>query len=195
MRMKLRILSFLLLLPLVIQGNEVLVEAESFENPGGWKLDTQFIHVMGSPYLLAHGLGNPVEDAKTTVTFPEAGEYTYWVRTKNWIEKFADDIVPSSPPGVFQLEINGTVQETVFGTEGVDWFWEKGGTVSIDSTEVELSLKDLSGFNGRIDAILFSSNPDFTPDNSSEMLPAWRRAMLGGDTESIEEGPFDIVLV
>ncbi|MDF1745205.1 MAG: hypothetical protein P1V19_16010 [Gimesia sp.] len=34
----------------------VLVEAESFNQQGGWKLDTQFINIMGSPYLLAHGL-------------------------------------------------------------------------------------------------------------------------------------------
>ena len=57
------------------QAQQVLVEAESFEAFGGWKLDTQFIENMGSPYLLAHGLGQPVKDAKTTVTFPEIGEY------------------------------------------------------------------------------------------------------------------------
>ena len=41
---------------------QLLVEAESFQNPGGWSLDTQFIEIMGSPYLLAHGLGKPVKD-------------------------------------------------------------------------------------------------------------------------------------
>ena len=49
---------------------DVLVEAESFDSPGGWQLDTQFIREMGSPYMLAHGLGRPVEDATTTVTLP-----------------------------------------------------------------------------------------------------------------------------
>ena len=33
------------------------IEAESFSSPGGWVLDTQFIDVMGSPYLMAHGMG------------------------------------------------------------------------------------------------------------------------------------------
>jgi hypothetical protein len=61
----------------------VLVEAESFSDRGGWKLDTQFIHEMGSPYLLAHGLGRPVADATTTVTIPSAGRWHVWVRTKN----------------------------------------------------------------------------------------------------------------
>ena len=49
-----------------------LIEAEHFKDYGGWTLDTQFIHTMGSPYLLAHGLGKPVENAKTVITIPES---------------------------------------------------------------------------------------------------------------------------
>ncbi|MDZ8119134.1 hypothetical protein P9H32_10905 [Pontiella sp. NLcol2] len=37
----------------------VLIEAESFAEKGGWVVDQQFIDTMGSPYLLAHGMGNP----------------------------------------------------------------------------------------------------------------------------------------
>src|SRR5690348_9009515 len=39
----------------------VLVEAENFRNTGGWLIDPQFMDQMGSPYLLAHGLGVPVK--------------------------------------------------------------------------------------------------------------------------------------
>ena len=65
------VLSLTILLGLISTGisQTLLVEAESFSEPGGWKLDTQFIHEMGSPYLLAHGLGKPVADAKTTIDF------------------------------------------------------------------------------------------------------------------------------
>ena len=49
------------------RAEQVLIEAESFQDHGGWKLDTQFIDTMGSPYLLAHGLGRPVSDAVTEV--------------------------------------------------------------------------------------------------------------------------------
>src|SRR3569832_830696 len=66
----------------------VLVEAESFKDHGGWVLDTQFVHVMGSPYLLAHGLGQPVKDATTTVTFPSTGTYRVFVRTKDWVARW-----------------------------------------------------------------------------------------------------------
>jgi hypothetical protein len=41
----------------------LLVEAEGFEEHGGWLLDTQFAELMGSPFLLAHGLGEAVKDA------------------------------------------------------------------------------------------------------------------------------------
>ena len=54
------------------EKNGILIEAESFDDLGGWKLDTQFIHIMGSPYLLAHGLGKPVAPAHTTVTLQDS---------------------------------------------------------------------------------------------------------------------------
>lgn len=193
--MKIRAIGAAILLPLAGYSAELLVEAESFEAPGGWKLDTQFIDIMGSPYLLAHGLGVPVADATTSVSFPEAGEYMVWVRTKNWIEKFDDKVDASAAPGRFQLQVGDTTLEHEFGKTGKDWHWEKGGTVRVEAGETTLSLKDLTGFNGRCDAIVFSTNPDFAPDNTSETLPAWRRTMLGIPEEAIEEGPFDIVFV
>ena len=52
-------------------GSGVLVEAESFRDKGGWAVDQQFMDQMGSPYLIAHGMGKPVADAVTTVEFPE----------------------------------------------------------------------------------------------------------------------------
>ncbi len=51
----------------------ILIEAESFKQQGGWVIDQQSMDQMGSPYVLAHGLGNPVSDAKTIVNFPKNG--------------------------------------------------------------------------------------------------------------------------
>lgn len=58
-----------------IFAQEVLVEAESFDNPGGWVVDPQFEQQMGPPYLLAHGMGIPVNNASTMVNFYSNGEY------------------------------------------------------------------------------------------------------------------------
>ena len=184
-----------LALPLAGHAEQVLLEAESFINPGGWELDTQFIETMGSPYLLAHGLGTPVADASTEVTFPKAGEYRLWVRTKNWVEKFAEEVDATAAPGRFQVKIGDSAVAHEFGKTGAAWHLEDGGTVTISDLKAKVSLVDLTGFNGRCDAILFSSDPAFVPDNSSDVLPAWRRTMLGIPEEATTEGPFDIVFV
>ena len=63
----------------------VLVEAESLKESGGWVVDQQFMDLMGSPYLLAHGLGEPVPDAAGDVSFSTAGDYRVWVRTRDWV--------------------------------------------------------------------------------------------------------------
>ena len=42
---------------LVAVAEELLIEAESFSQRGGWVLDQQFMDQMGSPYLMAHGMG------------------------------------------------------------------------------------------------------------------------------------------
>ncbi|MEM7011083.1 MAG: FAD-dependent oxidoreductase [Verrucomicrobiota bacterium] len=173
-------------------GQTVFVEAEGFAEHGGWKLDTQFIEIMGSPYLNAHGLGKPVDDAVTKATFPEAGTYRVWVRTKDWVGPWD---APGAP-GRFQVQVGGKAMEMEFGTEGSEWHWQEGGEVEIvEAGEVEIRLKDQTGFNGRCDALVFSKDPDFKPDNSSEILPAWRRQLLGLPEEPIDAGEFDIVFV
>lgn len=60
-----------------VRAADLFVEAESFSNKGGWKVDQQFMDLMGSPYLLAHGMGVPVDDASTEVTFPEKENIMY----------------------------------------------------------------------------------------------------------------------
>ena len=53
------------------RAERVDVYANAFRE-GGWKLDVQFMDVMGSPYLIAHGLGFPVPDAVATARVPSA---------------------------------------------------------------------------------------------------------------------------
>ena len=76
-------------------GGDVFLEAEQFAEQGGWELDQQSMDQMGSPYLLAHGLGVPVPDATTTARFPAAGVYHVWVRTRDWVAPWG---APGAPP-------------------------------------------------------------------------------------------------
>ncbi|MCX8155853.1 MAG: FAD-dependent oxidoreductase [Verrucomicrobiae bacterium] len=169
----------------------VLVEAESFQSLGGWVVDTQFIEIMGSPYLMAHGLGKPVRDAETTVTLLQPGNYRVWVRTKDWVARWQ---APGTP-GKFQLLINGRPLPVTFGTEGNDWHWQAGGTFTANQREIKLALHDLTGFNGRCDAILFSDDPQFTPPNDSTPAAKWRLRYAGLPEKPRDAGEFDLVVV
>jgi len=168
----------------------LLVEAESFSEHGGWKLDTQFIHEMGSPYLLAHGLGTPVADATTTIDAPQAGRYRVFVRTKDWVARRQ---APGTP-GRFQLAINGTPLDTEFGTEGAEWGWQAGGEVDLPAGEVSLTLHDLTGFEGRCDCIALTTAAE-PPPNDDAILPSWRQQALGLPPEPEVQGPYDLVVI
>jgi len=189
----------------------VLVEAESFEDPGGWVVDQQFMDQMGSPFLLAHGLGVPVRDAVTTVTLPRTGLYRVWARTRDWAGKPEDGEqrvedrmpssalhLPSSPahaPGKFQLVLDGVPIAPNLGTEDGAWHWQSGGIIEVKNRTFKLALHDLTGFEGRCDAILFSRNPDFISPDRGETLARWRREVLGLPQAPQEAGRFDLIVV
>jgi hypothetical protein len=181
-------LSFILATQIQAQTH-VLVEAESFASPGGWVIDQQSYAVQKSSYLMAHGLGRPVKDAQTSVKFAKKGKYKVWVRTKDWAP------FPTGP-GKFQLKIDGKSLPKVFGESGdAQWKWYDGGLIDIHSDSVTLALQDLTGFNGRCDAILFSSDLKFTPPNEVESLYSLRRKLLNLDGTLSEAGKFDLVVV
>ena len=192
MKKSVRVLAFLTLLTLTapVRSQAVLVEAESFDDAGGWSLDTQFIQTMGSPYLLAHGLGVPVKDATTTVKFQQPGKYHVFVRTFDWVARWK----APGQPGRFQLLVNGTPLAETFGTKGTDWAWQDGGVVDIPDTKVALALHDLTGFDGRCDAIYFTRDGKAPPDGN-DVLPAWRREVLGlAATPTLKSG-YDLVVI
>jgi hypothetical protein len=168
----------------------ILVEAESFTDFGGWSLDTQFIETMGSPYLLAHGIGRPVGDASTTVDVSEPGKYRIFVRTKDWVARWNAE----GTPGRFQLLINDKPVETTFGTTGAHWDWQPGGEIELTKGSATLALHDLTGFDGRCDAIVLTTD-SAPPPNQNEVLPDWRRTLLGLQAEPTAKSGYDLVVV
>ncbi len=183
------LIAFIFLTTLLsAQTASVLVETESFSEKGGWVVDQQFIPSMGSPYLLAHGMGEPVENAKTTVSFPESGKYYFWVRTKDW--------VPDRPetPGTFKVLFDGKEYKQTFGVnEG--WQWVAAGKIKVGSTkQLQIELKDETGFEGRCDAIYFSKDKDDFPPVELEEMTTWRKEKLGMPPPE-NAGDFDLVVV
>ena len=169
----------------------ILVEAASFAEQGGWKLDTQHYQQMGGCYLLAHGMGKPVANARTTVRIPQSGTWHVWVRTRDWCPG------DWKAPGRFKVHVHGAPLEPDFGAEGEKWHWQAGGTVALASPgAVEVALEDLTGFDGRCDAIYFSreASPDLPNDDLVE-LAAWKDRLGGRAGKDIEERAFDVVIV
>jgi hypothetical protein len=155
---------------------------------------------MGSPYLLAHGLGAPVADATTTVAFPQPGDYRVWVRTRDWVGQWKKPGTPMAmkavgTPGRFQVFVAGEPLGITFGAEGADWHWQDGGIVRICQNSVTLALHDLTGFDGRCDAILFSASHQAVPPNENPALRDLRRLLSGFPETPTDAGSFDFVVV
>ena len=172
--------------------------ASRFADKGGWTVEQQFIHQMGSSYLLAHGIGvAPVADAKTSFHVETEGEYTLFVRTKNWTKYWSD----GPTPGIFQVLVDGITDGETFGTGlsastgnvSTEWIWQKGGTVRLSEGVHEIALHDLTGFDGRADAIYLTRSGDI-PGDSLEVYKSMREAFLGEETIE-DKGDFDFVVV
>ncbi|NLC80997.1 MAG: FAD-dependent oxidoreductase, partial [Lentisphaerae bacterium] len=176
---------------LTLRADSLLIEAEAFADRGGWVLDTQFCDTMGSPYLLAHGLGTPVADAVTTVTLPRAGVWRLWVRTRDWTPDAAGD-----KPGRFQIALNGASLSTFFGIAPAAWGWADGGAVDLASTSLEIRLRDLTGFDGRCDALFLTTDTAAAPPpDGGTALAQWRAQMRGETAAPETTAAFDLVVV
>jgi hypothetical protein len=91
--------------------------------------------------------------------------------------------------------INGTPLPTVFGTEGAQWHWQDGGQITLSTTKVTLALHDLTGFEGRCDAIVLSPDLKSVPPNADPEMERWRRLRLALPEQPEQVGPFDLVVV
>ena len=178
--------------------NSVMVLATTFADKGDWIVEQQFVLQMGSSYLLAHGIGTPLEkDAVTTVEVPVEGDYHLLVRTKNWTAFWSE----GKTPGIFSVKVDGVADEAEFGTgcegatrsERAAWYWQQGGTWHLTAGTHTLALHDLTGFDGRCDALILTTS-DEVPDRSLETYRALRESLLGPN-EPVDKGTYDLVVV
>ena len=189
MKTKTLLFVFLCVSARFLSASELFVEAESFNTKGGWVVDQQFMDQMGSPYLMAHGIGEPVADACTSVEFPETGTYHVFVRTYNWTSPW----FKGKGPGRFQLKIDGKPLSTTLGDQGEQWMWQNAGKVNIKNKKTELALHDLTGFNGRCDAIYFTKDASFVPPSDASQLAELRKKLLNITMK--EGGSYDFIVV
>jgi hypothetical protein len=178
------------------RSDVIWLEAEHFANTGGWSNDPQFVDLMGSPYLLATGVGKPVKDAVTKARVAKAGEYRLWVRCKDWYPQYS--------PGQFQVLVGpsftvGPLREgesrAAFGKAADDrWRWVDGGTFALEAGEIDVAIHDVTGWFGRCDAVVLARDALFRPaDDLAEL--ARQREAFGGIPAEIENKAYDIVVI
>ena len=166
----------------------VWLEAESFEDVGGWSNDPQFVDAMGSPYLLATGVGEPVADAVAHAQIPASGDYRLWVRCKDWL--------PGYSPGRFRVHINGKESSVIFGKAGDDrWRWVDGGSFSLEAGKAEVRLTDLTGWWGRCDAVVLAADTSFEPSDDIYGLEMQRAEYFDPYRNAQEEDHHAVVVV
>jgi hypothetical protein len=80
----------------------------------------------------------------------------------------------------FEISVNGEKLKHEFGATGKDWQWEKAGPVKV-SGKAKIALHDLTGFDGRVDAIVLSDDAGFTPTTDMRKKDAWPARESAGD--------------
>ena len=168
---------------------EIWIDALDFEEKGGWKEDTQFVHLMGGAYLIAaHEPGVPVEDAVARFEVPEAGRYRVWVRDRNWLR-------PQSP-GAFSLTVNGEACGRVLGTMPSDaWIWEIAGDFDLEKGPGTVALHDLTGYFARCAGVLLTTDRDYVPPREPERLRRERARIRGLDDAEKYGGDYEVIVV
>ncbi len=170
-------------------NSSILLPASLFADYGGWVADSQFFDLIGSTYLLAHGLGVAVADAKTTFTAPTEGEYTLYVRTRNWTAYWSE----APTPGIFEIFVDGQ-SAGVFGNEKSEWHWQRGAKITLTEGNHTVVVKDLTGFDGRFDAILLTKSNRAPKDDLATYL-SLRKRLLALPKAPERAGSYDFVVV
>ncbi len=167
----------------------ILLLSSTFAERGGWVDDRQFFDLTGSTFLLAHGLGTPVADAKTSFTVEQSGVYNLFVRTRNWTAYWSD----APTPGIFEVLVDGA-SAGVFGNQNSEWHWQRGIAINLEAGEHEVVVHDLTGFDARFDALLLTTS-DIAPKEGVEEYRQQRKRLLALPSAPVSRGSYDFVVV
>lgn len=173
----------------MFESEEIFIEAESFPIKGGWVIDQQSMPVIHSAYLMAHGMGVPVENAKTTFNVNNGGKYYVWCLTHDWTKIW--NVKKSA--GIFNIIIDGQKLSNTLGTNGYEWGWQLAGEIELDKAEHTMELSDLTGFNARCDAIYLTNQNTIPSDNIADIDQMRKRLSYKEIKECEKE--YDLVVV
>jgi hypothetical protein len=73
--------------------------------------------------------------------------------------------------------------------------WQPAGKVSIKNVKNTIRLHDLTGFDGRCDAIFFTTDKNEVPPSEMKSLGSFRRSALNLPADASKAGTYDLVVV
>lgn len=171
-----------------VLNHSLLINTASFDDFGGWTLDTEFILTMGGTYLLAHGLGKKVGNAKTAIHVEKSGRYHVYAYTYNWVSPWHKDMAP----GIFRIRLEDGVS-SILGAKNDHWAWEYAGAFFLTKGDVALELEDMTGFEGRCAYIFLTEDENaILPEGPSEVFGFYKKSISGAC--EIEEKTFDFTV-
>ena len=168
---------------------EIFIEAESLKTKGGWVVDSASMEMLHSAYLMAHGMGVPVADAYDGIEITCSGDYSVWALTRDWTAAWN----VADPAGKFEILLDGKPLTNTLGTNGKAWAWQLAGQQYLSKGIHTLSLHDLTGFNGRCDAIYITDSTD-TPSSKRGDIDELRKKFSWKEIRC-EEKAYDLVVV
>ena len=107
--------------------------------------------------------------------FQKMAHIIFFVRTYNWTSPWQE----GEGPGLFGLSVNGKKISYRLGIIGNQWIWQYAGQYQATEKNIHIVLHDLKGFDGRCDAIYFTTRKDDIPPSDMAALNNFRRAKLG----------------
>ena len=130
-------------------------------------------------------------DAITTVAVTPNQVYYIYVRTYNWTSPW----YKKADPGAFTLLIDGKKMISPLGTEGSTWNWQYAGYFKSDHKQIQIALHDLSGFEGRCDALYLTTERKTILPQTQEQTTILRTRLLPENSTIADEGEYDFIVV
>ena len=143
---------------------KLFLDAETFDDLGGWTIDTQSYESYSFAYIIAHGIGKKVADARHDIVIEKSSRYRAFVHTRNWSGVWKR----GTAAGMFRLKLNNIPFGETLGTGSDLWHWQYAGVMDISAGKHTVALEDLTGFDGRCDAVLLTDEADFVPPDDPD---------------------------
>lgn len=143
------------------QQAHYFIDAEDFQFPGAWVFEKEpGTNVLGKGALMGSASTAETSDAFTAINIKAKGSYFVWTRSRDYA---------TNKPGTrkYLLICNEQPLQRASGAHLRDGYaWEKVGSVNFEAGENLLRLKNTSRNYARCDALFFTTDASFNPNEN-----------------------------